>query len=803
MSAGVDTLSDFSPDPNSPAGIAAHWISELDLSDQYYSDYLKRCGKITDRYRDKVDQAFINSQRRRISVLWSNIETLKPACYAKVPSAVVLRRFKDADPVGRVASEVLERAIEASLDSYDFDQVLKNVRDDFLLYARGIPWVRYVAEFGTASGDEAGESGDSYGEPDIKGGPTSGIEKMLNGAKSMLGLGKPKMEGTTEEIEEAGENHPEEVVTNERTLCDHVCLNDFGTNAARNWSEVRFGWRRVYMTRAELKKRFGDKIGSQVPLDWKPQNQTSTDAQKAEQFNKACVYEIWDKDSRKVYWISKSWPLQPLDMRPDPLGLKDFFPFPKPAYGTLAADAIVPIPDYIYYQDQAEEIDELTLRINILTKAMRMVGLYAADEKTNLQNVFRQSAENEMIPVDTWAAFKEKGGVQGVVEWVPVQQISFVLKQLNDIREQNFELMYQITGISDIMRGDTDANETAAAQALKSTWGSSRVREKQKEIARVARDIMRIMGEIIAEKYGIDTLKRITNVKLLTNMEKQQITQWQQAAQAFQAQQQAMQQQLMAQAQPNQPPHQMPAMQPPAPPFPEDMMKLMDQPSWEDVKELLENESKRMFRIDVEANSTIDIDMAKAQAEANQFLTGLGNLIAQSLEAIKAAPALGNLTGEAIKFYARQYQVGRQFEETIDQTIKQIAAQPPTPPEGAEQPKGPSPQELAIEQERVKVEAEELQVRREEIAAGRENNQIDGQTNTMAVQAEMQRTAADERMAQQDALMRRLEAFLDAQTRATEAHADAQARIHESSTDANIRRYETDNAPRPTNGAGQ
>src|SRR5690349_24168976 len=107
MSAGVDSLSDFSPDPDSPAGIAARWISELDLSDQYYSDYLKRCGKIRDRYRDKVDQAFINSQRRRLSVLWSNIETLKPACYAKVPSCVVLRRFKDVDPVGRVASEVL------------------------------------------------------------------------------------------------------------------------------------------------------------------------------------------------------------------------------------------------------------------------------------------------------------------------------------------------------------------------------------------------------------------------------------------------------------------------------------------------------------------------------------------------------------------------------------------------------------------------------------------------------------------------------------------------------------------------
>lgn len=792
MTAAVNTLEDFNPDPNSPAGIAAHWISELDLSDQYYSDYWKRCRMITDRYRDKQDNAFVTAQKRRLSVLWSNIETLKPACYAKVPNCVVLRRFKDADPVGRVASEVLERAIEASLDSYDFDQVLKSVRDDFLLYARGIPWVRYTAEFGPAPTGMAGASGDSYGEPDIKGGPTSGLGKLVNGAKSILGLGKPETVGSTTVVEKEGAGTPEEIVTNERTICDHVCLNDFRTNAARNWSEVRWGSRLAYMSRAALKKRFGDKIGGQVPLDWKPENQSSVDAQKAEQFNKACIYEIWDKDSGKVYWISKSWPQAPLDVRKDPLGLKDFFPFPKPAFGTLAADALIPIPDYIYYQDQANEVDELTLRINILTKAMRMVGLYAADEKTNLQNVFRQSAENEMIPVDTWAAFKEKGGVQGVVEWVPVQQIAFVLKQLNEIREENFNLIYQITGISDIMRGDTDPNETAAAQGLKSTWGSSRVREKQKEMARIARDIMRIMGEIIAEKYSIDTLKRMTNVKLLTNSEKQQIMQWQQAAAAMQAQQQAMQQQMMAQVQPGAPPPQMPAMQPPPPPFPEDMMKLMDQPSWEDVKELLENESKRMFRIDVEANSTIDIDMARAQAEADKFLTGLGTLIAQSLEAVKSAPALGELTSEAVKFYARQYQVGRQFEETIDRTLSNIAKQPATPPEGAEAAKGPSPQELAIEQERVKVEAEELKVRREEIAANAENNRFDAQTNALSVQAERERTAADERIAAMELQMQRMSDMLEAMTRR-----------HETNVDAGIRRYEADSQPAPSmNGAG-
>ena len=734
----VETLADFGPDPDAPPSVAARWISELDLSERYQKKYLDRCSKIRDRYKDKQADQISNFQRRRFAVLWSNIETLKPACYARLPVPVVTRTFNDPDPVGRLASEVLERALKVNLDNYDFDQVMKCLRDDFLLFARGVPWLRYVPTFGEAPQDEAEEPlEEPEAEAEGKGGLLNGLPGAL---KSMLGMGaKP---GAPAGVEAEGQETINEVVTDETTICDHVSLEDFGTNAARTWDEVRFGWRRTYLTREQLIKRFGKELGPKIPLDWKPEDKTSE--KESEQFAKAMIYEIWDKESRKVFWISRSYPAKPLDERKDPLNLRGFFPFPKPAYGTLAGDEIIPIPDYIYYQDQAEEVDNLTLRIGLLMDALRMVGMYAGEEKLTLQQVFKKSSENQMIPVDGWAQWAEKGGIKGVVEWVPVDMVMTVLQGLFECRDKIMGQIYEVTGISDIMRGMSEASETATAQQIKSTWGSSRVREKQKEIARVARDVMRIMGEIIAEKFGIDTLKRMTNVKLLTRAEKRQIEQWQMAVKQLEAQMQA-QQQAMAQQQPPampgqlpQAPPPMPQMQPPPPPFPEDMMKLMAEPAWEDVKELLENEAERMFRIDVESDSTIEPDMQQARQGATEYLTSMGALISQALPAVQAAPALGEYLGEVIKATGRLYPFGRQFEEVVDRTMSNIAKQPQQSEPDPAIAKAEAEKASAMEQaEKLKVELAKQAQERDRLMMEWEQSKLEARS------AELERVARE------------------------------------------------------------
>ena len=81
-------------------------------------------------------------KRRKFQLLWSNIEILKPAVYAKRPSPAVSNRWKDGDAVARIACELLERNLDFQFDVMDYDLAFKQLRDDFLLYARGVVRLR-------------------------------------------------------------------------------------------------------------------------------------------------------------------------------------------------------------------------------------------------------------------------------------------------------------------------------------------------------------------------------------------------------------------------------------------------------------------------------------------------------------------------------------------------------------------------------------------------------------------------------------------------------------------------------------
>lgn len=698
------------------AAKAARYIAEIEASEKYWGPYWQRCKRINTRYEQAENAAEDGKANRGLNILWPNIETLKPATYAKVPAAVVLRRNNDSDPVARIASEVLERAVNFSIDAYDFDQVLKNVRDEFLLLAKGQVWVRYVPTF-----EEAVQS--------------PSIEQGADAPKAEKG--KPTAQAPPEP--------PAERLKYEEVICDYVVYDDFGTNAARNWQEVRLLWRKAYLGRPKLKKRFKKKlpnsdvtVGGAVPLDWKAAGSTEKNT---DEFGKAVVYEVWDLEAKKVVWISKSFPNAPLDERDDPLELTDFWPCPKPALGTTSLTRIIPTPDFVYYQDQADELNDLTKRIDVLTKAVRMVGLFAGDQKVNLANVFKGAAENEMIAVDSWQTWIDKGGIKGMIDWVPVDKVIQVLEALYKARDLVMALIYQQTGISDIMRGDTDPGETAAAQGLKSTWGSSRVRDKQKEIARFCRDIFRITGEIIAKRFSINTIRQMTNIQLFTQAEKT-------AAQAAVA---AHQQQAAAAAQAQQ--------QPPPAPLTPDQQRMLELPTWEEVDQLLKSDGLRNFRIDIEADSTVEPDLMNDKRDATEFATAFGGLIGVAMPAVQAAPPLGKVIGAFAKNMARKFNAGREIEDIIDKAMDEIAGLPPTPPPGQEKQGGKSPEELALEQEK-------NAIAREKVGVERENAKADAATNAAGVQAEMMRTQSDERIAMLEATVRRMEAIMNASAQA-------------------------------------
>ena len=122
----------------------ARWVAEITLYDREAQVWLERGKRILRRYKDERSPIGGEDSRTRYNSLWAITETMKPALYSRNPKPDIQRRFKDADPIGRVTSDVLERSASFFCDTDGFGSSMRQCVADFLLPGRGSVWMRYV-----------------------------------------------------------------------------------------------------------------------------------------------------------------------------------------------------------------------------------------------------------------------------------------------------------------------------------------------------------------------------------------------------------------------------------------------------------------------------------------------------------------------------------------------------------------------------------------------------------------------------------------------------------------------------------
>ncbi|MBX5227629.1 hypothetical protein HJC06_14570 [Rhizobium sp. NLR9b] len=649
-----------------PAKVGVHWQQELERAQRYFKSWHDRCVKIEKIYLDQQsDQT--SAAKRRFPMLWANTAVLQPAVYARVPQPVVERRFKDADPVARIASEIVERNLAYAGDEADLDSIMRAVRDDFLLCARGTVWLRYEADF------EPLDMGVAPSDPAAENGLPGGLGATL------------------------------ETIADERVCIDYVHWSDFLYSPARRWKDVTWVARRVPMSGEEMEKRFGREAMASGAAQAAGARKGESQAERAENEGRTHVWEIWCKSENYTIWIADGSPVA-LEVSEPPLELTHFWPCPRPAYGTMSTSSLIPVPDYVYYQQQCDEIDLLTRRINKLTDQLRLKVFYPSGDgaiSPAIEKAMRPDNDMVMVPIPEWAAFTDKGGSKAVVT-LPIDEVQKVIVACMAARKQLIEDVYQITGISDIVRGDTQASETATAQRIKSQWGSIRIRDRQAELARFARDIIRLAGEIICDQFQPETLMLVSGIKLPSMAEKQQV-QMQLQQMQMAAGQAAMRAQQMGQ--PAQAP---PAMTPPE--LPPQLQRMMGQPTIDEVVQLLRNDSIRGFQIDIETDSTIEPDEDAEKQRRMEFVQMVGGFIQQAGAMAQQNPMLVPVMVETLLFAARGFRAGRQLESTLEQVGAQLS-QAATAPKPEPQPQ-PSPAEM-------------LKLKTAEVKAGAEQRKAD------------------------------------------------------------------------------
>ncbi len=677
--------------------LAQYWKSQVAGYEQATRKWNKRGNGVVKRFRDERNRMDEEGQRR-MNLLWANYKVMKPAIYSRCPDPIVDRKFLDRDPVGRISSQMLERTLKNELGTSGYHDSISMAVDDRLLPGRGVVWARYVPTFG---------KGDSIPAP-----TTNGAEDPLFKIGQEMG-DKSLTEDTQEEdqLEDSGSQ-----VIAEKIEVDYVDWHDFMhfPVKARTWKEVQAVGKVVHISKKEAIERFGEKIGNALKPDTEPTVLGNTDRQGYsdtavfQDINERniTIHEIWNKSDKRAYWISTGYDYL-CDVLDDPLELTEFLPVPAPLYATKTNDTLIPVPDFCEWQDQAIQIDELKQRIAMLSKACKVAGVYDAS-KTQINRIFNESIENELIPVDQWALYGD-GGLKSYIEFIPIDIIQSAIETLSNVRQQAMVDLDQITGLSDIVRGTSDSRETLGGIRLKNNNAGTRLSESQEEVARFARDTLNIMAEIVCKHFSDETIIESSGIlyddalqpdtimrEFMANQGSAQATQQklpQQPPLQLSPPQQAPQAQVgsnpqqppMGQGAPPAPtgnnivpfpggqqggppapqqPQQMPMAPAPMQPQPPDpqtliMMKVMK------ALELLRKDVARGYRIDIETDSTIFGDKEQDKQNVNEFLTALGGYMKQ-LESISTVPEAMPMFAKALQWGIRRYRTGRDLEAEID-----------------------------------------------------------------------------------------------------------------------------------------
>ena len=612
----------------------------LNIVSQYDNEFKKweaRAEKIVKRYRDDNRSQHTN-ETAKFNILWSNVQTLIPAVYAKLPKASSERRFGDNDPVGRVASEIIERALDYEIEHYpDFRATMRYAVEDRFLGGRGTAWVRYEPHVRTLDTPEDGVQ------------ITEDIENERAEGQTPEGAENPENQDYT-----AGETEPQEEIEYECAPTDYVHWKDFGHSVARTWEEVTCVWRWVYMTREALTERFGEKMSKKIPLDSGPET-LKTYGQSNKERTRAKICELWDKETGKVYWFTKNYS-ELIDERDDPLELEGFFPCSKPLYSTTTSDTLIPVPDFVLYQDQANELDILSDRIDGLVKALRIRGVYDASQPA-LQRLLTEGDNNTLIPVDKWMQFSEKGGLKGAIDILPIDELANALLNCYRARTEIKAQIYEITGISDIIRGASAASETATAQQIKGQYAGLRLRSMQEEVALFASELIRLKAQVMCSKFQPQTILAYAAAGQMSQPDQQMIPQ---------------------------------AMQ------------------------LMQDNPLRNFRIEVDADSLVQIDEQQNKKDRVEFLTAFSGFMKEALPVGQQSPELVPMLVELIKFGIGGFKQAKPIEGVLDVALEQMKQ------------KQAGPQQQKPDPEMMKMQAQQ------------QSDQMRVQADTQAAQAKMQ-----------------------------------------------------------------
>lgn len=428
-----------------------------------------------------------------------------------------------------------------------------------------------------------------------------------------------------------------------QTICwEHIPYDRFLWGFARKWEQVPWVAFGHDMTKEHFEATFPafTKKAAYKEFKWAEDAENETEADNRKQYGPTIlVWEAWDHATQQVSFVSESFSDEFILQEPYPCHLSSRFPCPKPLYFVKKTSDLVPKPLYTVYQTLAEDLDDVTKRLARVIRAIRVRGVYNS-QIAEFEKVLGDANDNALIPSENAnTLFTEKGGLEANVWLMPIEMLVKVAQQLYVAQANIKQTIFELMGISDIQRGSTAAGETASAQTIKDKWSNVRLRRSQREVATFCRALLRVGLEMAAELFTPATLFSITRLPY------------------------------------------------PFQPVPE------GPPSWPLISQVMRDQLQRTYRVDIETNSTVDLEATEDKESIAEFMNAFGQMMAGFKPILEQQILDPTLLKEVMLEVTKRYRFGRRIEGVLEQM------QPPQQQQNVEEVKAQA--ELALEKQAV------------------------------------------------------------------------------------------------------
>lgn len=449
------------------------------------------------------DSSSSDDKGRLFPLYWQCCDTVSSAYYAKTPKLIARRKFDIEDPDALTAGLIAERLAEHLRDNCAFDATMSAAVSDLLhasktttqlVTKQTIEVVQVPVPVMLAA------DGVTYLTQD--GQPVTDVQQDAQG--QLFTLSTIEKKRTSVGIKPV---IYDELIHDPEASCEED-ITAIGLHFVMDYDEAKERF---------LKNEDGSY--KDIILPFKSNTNYHDDERDKDRDDLPGKYlegwEIWDKKTQTVYFVSCDYSEAFLDSKPDLYKLRRFFPIAPLVITNKPKKNLYPRPVYSRLRPTLEKLHDLYARKFDLIDGIRRRCLVDGSEP-DLVDALNSLESGAFIACKNLQALLDKGGVQNLILWIPVAELISAISEINSLEAEFKNLVYEWFGVPDILRGVSDPQEALGTQQIKSTAAHDRFKVIKMRVQELARNSLEMMLDLAVHIMEPEEIQEIIGFKYLS-----------------------------------------------------------------------------------------------------------------------------------------------------------------------------------------------------------------------------------------------------------------------------------------------